>query len=243
MRLVVWINAFIPETVPGYTRVLRKGPYTGKTAVPLPRAARLNPLNTLKDWDAGYMTDQRGFSSEPGASSRMQSYAEISVPPNVAIIRAGHRTSGTMEVDMDTGQQLNYGEAKLGRCKFSALVMKPPAQPRSNFRTLPHVRPFGRWSGAPTYHLAVNAEASDPLVSLAADINYRGKFEICFYPDLGKGYVEFNGFLDEFPAFECYAQLNGRTKSLFTSPPPKGNTVTDLLGWANRKVSGFVTFP
>jgi hypothetical protein len=244
MRLVVWINAFIPGKVPDYTRVIPRGPYSGKTAVPLPRTARLHPANLPKDLDTGYLTDQRGFSNAPVASCRMQSYAEISAPPHpVAIIRSGHRTSGTTAVDMETGEELGAADAVVDRCKFSRLVKKPPQRPRSNFRTLPHVAPFGKTSSVPTYHLFVDGQASDPLVHAAADINYKGEFEIAFYPELGKGYVEFKGLLDEFPAFECYAQLGGRTKTLFTSPPPKGNTVVDLLGEANRKVSGMVTFP
>ena len=55
--------------------------------------------------------------------------------------------------------------------------------------------------------------------------------------------VSFIGLLDSFPAFEAYASLNGQTKALFTSLPPPGNTVTDLLGDANRPIQGSVLFP
>src|SRR5262245_30066108 len=243
-RLVVWINAFIPGDVPGYTQAITRGIHSGKTALPLPGAARIIPTNWSKDLDTGYLTDQRGFSDAPDASCRMQSYAEISVPPHqVAIIRCGHRTSGTTALDMETGKELGAADAVMDRCTFSKLVMKPPQRSRSNFRTLPHVVAFGKRPGVQTYHLFVDGQGSDPLVNTAADINYKGEFEIAFYPEVGRGYVEFKGLLDEFPAFECDAQFGGRTKTLFTSAPPKGNTVVDLVGEANRRVSAMVTFP
>ena len=53
-----WLNAFIPKNVTGYTKVLTKGPHAGKTAIPLPGIARTWPGNTLKAWNAGYLTDQ-----------------------------------------------------------------------------------------------------------------------------------------------------------------------------------------
>jgi hypothetical protein len=41
--LTVWLNAFIPKDVAGYTRALAAGPHTGKTAIPLPGIARTWP--------------------------------------------------------------------------------------------------------------------------------------------------------------------------------------------------------
>jgi hypothetical protein len=66
----IWINAFSPRSVPGYTQTLSAGKHAGKTAAPLPGVARLWPGNTLKDWNAGYLTDQRPFDSSPGARGR-----------------------------------------------------------------------------------------------------------------------------------------------------------------------------
>ena len=78
----VWINAFIPKTVSGYTETIGKGVHVNKTAVPLPWQARLWPANTIKPRHQGYMTDQRGFDSDKGASVRMQSSATIQALPH-----------------------------------------------------------------------------------------------------------------------------------------------------------------
>jgi hypothetical protein len=41
----IWVNAFIPREISGYTVELPPRDGTGKTAFPLPLIARLNPLN------------------------------------------------------------------------------------------------------------------------------------------------------------------------------------------------------
>jgi hypothetical protein len=214
----VWINAFIPGTVPGYTRTVAAGTHAGKTAVPLPGLARLNPLNTFKAWNAGYLTDQRTFSSAPAASCRMQSSAVISLAP-AALARQAHISSGTTEVDIVTGAVSGFAVANMTRCRFL------------------------RFTATPTViTVDVKGEASDPLVSAAADIDYEGTFTVTI---LGprRLTVGFTGLIDAFPAFECYASVGGVTKTLFTAPPPPGNTVTNLPGAANRRIAGLVRFP
>lgn len=244
MSLKIWINAFIPQTVVGYTKVLAKGPLKGKTAVPLPGLARLNPLNLFKNWDAGYLTDQRTFDSSPSASVRMQSMVEITLSPDVKVKSTSHTSSGTTEVDMDTGTQLDFGVANMSRCQFSALKVRPHT---TILRTSPGRFPAVRYptSGPPTYELELVGQASDPLVSTAADIDYVGviSFGVGGPPDYKGTWVEFAGKIDAFPAFECYASLNGQIKTLFTAPPPAGNTVTNLPFGANRSISKMVSFP
>ncbi|WP_400766167.1 hypothetical protein [Methylosinus sporium] len=99
---------------------------------------------------------------------------------------------------------------------------------------------------APTneWEISVAGQAGDPLVSAAADIDYEGAFRISvasFSPP--RVTVSLDATIDAFPAFEAYARLDGLTKTLFTAPPPAGNTVLDLLGGASRKFSGFATLP
>jgi hypothetical protein len=55
MAVNIWINALIPMTVPGYTKLISKGANVGKTAVPLPFLARIDPFNAFKASDAGYL--------------------------------------------------------------------------------------------------------------------------------------------------------------------------------------------
>src|SRR5262249_40312462 len=116
-----WLNAFIPKTVAGYTKVLTAGPHAGKTAIPLPGIARTWPGNTFKDWNAGYLTDQRDFDPSPTNSVRMQSLAKVELAgaegPTLINPQA-HRSSGTTEVNLVSGVQTGFKVADMTRCKF-----------------------------------------------------------------------------------------------------------------------------
>jgi hypothetical protein len=95
----------------------------------------------------------------------------------------------------------------------------------------------------PTYETVLVAQAGDPLVYAAADIDYTGKISVTVdSSNPRRCNVGFAGKIDAFPAFEAYARLNGVTKTLFTSSPPPGNTVVNLLGGANRPVTGVASF-
>lgn len=252
MRLKIWINSFIPRDVPGYTKEISRGLHKGETAVPLPALARLNPLNLFKDRDTGYLTDQRGFSTSVSASRRMQSLIEIMLTSTPLVVNTSHTTSGTTAVDMDTGAQLGHGSADMSRCSFSPLIMHQQATGIRRGTHLYHV-PFGGYFTVnhpisappplPVYQTRLVAAAGDPLVSGAADIDYGGVFELFLDPARPlKCTITFEGKIDAFPAYECYASFNGVVKTLFLSPPPPGNTVTDLLGGANRSVRGTASF-
>jgi len=228
MRLKLWINAFIPETITGYTQVIPRGIHKGKTAVPLPGLARMNPGNTFKVRGAGYMTDQRSFDNSLTASHRMQSLAEIELSPP-ALGPHGHSTSGTTEVNMASGAVHGSANADMSRCAFSGFSVSSPAKP-------------GQSSPHTAITLQLTAAGADPLVWTAADIDYKGTFTIKLMP-AGRIVVDFDGLIDAFPAFECYAMLGDVTKTLFNAPPPPGNTVLDLPGNARRPISGIVSFP
>jgi subtilisin family serine protease/LAS superfamily LD-carboxypeptidase LdcB len=225
--LFVWINAFIPRDVPGYTLHVPSGPHAGKTAIPCPAVALPVNWNCLS---VGYLTDQRSFDSSPAASHRMRSVAHVRLTPPSFIRHAGaeHTTSGTTEIDKTSGAVTCVKNADMSRCAFK------------NFRVQPD--PVAPLSGNFYIFLEVVAAASDPCVNLAADIDYTGTIVVFCAPRTGIVEVRFAGKIDSFPAFEMYAQLGGVTKTLFTAPPPVGNTVVDLLGSASTPVSGRVTF-
>ena len=225
--LTVWINAFIPRSVPGYTFTVPAGPHAGKTAIPCPIiAVPVNPHCLSR----GYLTDQRTFDASPTAGQRMRSTAEISLLPPGLLVHPGaeHTTSGTTEIDKATGAVTCVKNADMTRCSFRNLrVEADPAAPLSgNF--------FIR--------LDVVGSASDPCVNLAADIDYIGVISIFCSPRGSLVEVSFDGAIDSFPAFEMYARLGGVTKTLFRVPPPPGNTVVNLLAGASTPVSGRVTF-
>ena len=250
MQLKFWINAFIPRTVGTYTIPITRGTHAGKTAIPLPGAARMNPLNTFKNWDAGFLTDQRGFDANPSASVRMRSVAEVNVSVAGAVLMfARHETSGTTEVDTDTGAQIAFAPADMSRCRWGMLRPVAPGPLTAGTVRVPFVAfvPLvvgHRTSRVLTFEIDLIAAAGDPLVSTAADIDYEGKFTFSFNPaNMAQIDLTFEGKLDSFPAFEAYGQYNGRTKTLFTAVPPPGNTVMNLAGFASRPIGGSVRFP
>lgn len=243
MKLKIWINAFIPKTVDNYTKVIAKGAVKGKTAVPLPWQARLAPGNTFKNCDTGYLTDQRGFSSRLNSSVRMRSIAEFTIHPSrIELNSSFHYTSGTTAVDMETGEKIDSGSASMSRCKWSRLRIYnrysylSPGGGRFRVR-IPASNPK-----IPSYWITVNGQESDPLVDFSADINYRAKFNLNLYPSRtgirNTLSVDVLGYIDAFPAFECYASLNGAITRLFAVPPPPGNTVMNLLGEADKPITG-----
>jgi hypothetical protein len=250
----IWINAFIPRSVPGYTQTLTTGKHAGKTAVPLPGVARLWPGNTLKDWNAGYLTDQRSFDSSPSAGRRMQSLAEVDLSLEV-LTRQAHTSSGTTEVNLSSGDQTGFAVADMSRCSFTQLTGRgmTPTSPGGGGggaifgaarggSTMPTRSYFVAAPGSRvSMSLELAAAAADPLVGMAADIDYTGTITITGVVG-GAVTVAYNGLLDSFPAYDCYASYNGATKVLFTSSPPPGNTVSDLLGPPNRPISASVTF-
>ena len=251
-----WMNAFIPRTVAGYTRTLTAGPHTGKTAIPLPGIARTWPGNTFKDWDAGYLTDQRGFDPSLGASCRMQSIVEVEMAGprgDPVMLREEHRSSGTTEVNLVTGVQTGFKKADMSRCSYKVRARTGP--PGGGAGPLGAHTSVGR--GGPAFPVAPRmvpgtfgltdieliAQAGDPLVGMAADIDYVGVITFSGGSAPGSVVVSFDGKIDDFPAYDCYARFNGVTKMLFSDSPPAGNTVANLLGAAKRPKSGFGRFP
>lgn len=253
--LSFWINAFIPKTVPNYTITVPGGPHAGKTAIPLPGAARLNPLNLFKNLDAGYLTDQRGFSTDPYASVRMQSIATVDVEAQTMQLqkyrekgeRDYHNTSGTTEVDTSTGEVLGWKLADMKRCSFTSLQLADPAFSHFMYGVYfpTHSEVNNLHATTTTVHTSLVGMAGDPLVSGAADIDYTGHLWVSLVKAFNKlllVQVNFQGKIDAFPAFEAYASFRGVTKTLFQASPPKGNTVVDLLGGAERHIQGIAIF-
>ncbi|MGZ3183109.1 MAG: S8 family serine peptidase [Telluria sp.] len=221
-NLSIWINAFIPRDVTGYTFTVPAGPHAGKTAIPCPAVA--TPVNPTCPW-RGYLTDQRGFDNDPSASVRMRSRIDIALTPP-AQAGAAHVTSGTTEIDKSDGRVTCRQPADMTRCSFT------------NFRVTPQMFPPGSFEITVDYRGA----ASDPCVNLAADIDYNGQIRVLCVPASNLVLVTVAGFVDSFPAFEMYAKLGSSTQTLFRLAPPAGNTVADLLGGASTPVAGRAQF-
>ena len=215
--LEIWVNAFIPLNVPGYTRTVAAGIHKGKTGIPLPSAARL--ANWRRSADDGFLGDQRTFSAVVTASSRMHSIALVDVGTTLSLAGQIHNTSGTTDLDLVTGKVSGMAPADMTRCAFKVVP---------------------KTASLPSLTLELVGKANDPLVNFSADIDYTATIIIVRSPNHLT--VSYNGLIDDFPAFEAYARYNNVTKTLFTSPPPPGNTVMNLLGAASRPVTGVVAF-
>lgn len=234
--LELWINAFIPRDVPNYTQTVAAGAHGGKTAVPLPWIARLHPGNLFHAWNEGFLTDQRAFSDQQSASVRMQSAATVTVSPAGLDARISKpTTSGTIGVDIKTGDELGRAGANLKNCSMEIFT-----GPSTRLHLLTGKRID---DGAQAVILGVKGAGSDPLVHASADIDYTGDFQVIHHPQQNSLAVVFKGLIDDFPAFEAYARFNGVVQTLFTAPPSKGNTVVSLLGKASRPISGDVLWP
>jgi hypothetical protein len=294
--VLLWVNTFIPRNIPNFTQVIQTGVHRGKTAIPLPFYAR--PVHWGKPDGDGFLTDQRGFSVDPQASARVTTMAALRLDsPQLA--DSSITTSGTREVDIDTGKQLDFAVADLSDCEVDGVYdaisgddMYQHGKSRNErldqlFRLIDRIaqtdKPDDRaaafmldmysmseihpWSPGPmaalpkeewTYAMKVKmvCAASDPLIALAPDIDYKLTFIIG--RDLrgprGRLLVGVWGFLDDFPAFEAYVRYQGTTKALFQVDVPSGTTNIagidvptgnrpfDLIGDAARPIIAAVTF-
>ena len=236
-----WISAFIPREVVGYTQTIQGGPYSGLTAVPLPKLARLHPMNTSKQVGTGYLGDQRGFSEKMSAAVRMRSTLEVNLwPPRIASV--SHTTSGTTEVNIDSGMVTAKANADLSGCFVSGLEWYLT---NSNGRvTKSHGVSENDLLGN-TYMILcqVYGEGSDPLVAGSANIDYDGLLRIFVEPEKSQVRVVWDGAVDGFPAYEAYAQFKNVRKTIFTWMPPVGNTVLNLVELSGPADFGRGSFP
>jgi hypothetical protein len=213
----VWIKAFIPGKIDGYTLTVPKGPYAGQTVIPgLPPKVPPHPFITT-----GFRTDQRGFDNSFSASARMTSSIEINTQTMQAIPsdEGYHRIGETVEVDMQTGLMTCSDKASSEDMRFDTIAVN------SNSRT---------------FITNITGAAKNPCVWPSPDIDYVGKITIEINSNVSgdTATVSFKGYIDEFPAFEMYASVNGKPgQAIFQSNPAPGwKKVWGLVGPANRSV-------
>src|SRR5687767_11048192 len=89
-----WINAFIPKNVPGYTKP-RPG-HPGETMIPGPG---INPFSDC------YHTDQRDFSNQIHAGSRIHSEAKVVFTGAMPVLTTWHNCDETIECDCEDGEE------------------------------------------------------------------------------------------------------------------------------------------
>jgi hypothetical protein len=219
-----WLNAFIPKEIPGYTRPVPGNP--GITMIPGPNAplvgavARLQVegrgirpgVMPLEITEYGYHTDQRTFSNDIHASSRMHSEARLDLRSRPPALTQWHHCDETLEYDAMSGNKVNRKVGSTTRMSFWMMPQIDPDSVMIEFKCAAH-NPC--------------AESS----AILGDIDYAGTLR--FYPRRRR--LELDALIDDFPAFEAYATLNdGAGVTLFRQLPPSGNTVMNLPGPPRR---------
>jgi PKD repeat protein len=212
----LWINAFIPSSIPGLT-LTAPAPFAPSTVIRGPE-----PLYQLNG--ALYMTDQRSFSSDPSASARMHSEVWLDVTFGPLLQNEIERTDRTEEI------------GQLSPQPYSVACLKAADTSRMHFQ---NVR-----GSSDLIQIDIAAAANNPCTAPLSilptpDISYTGTITI----DVPARTISFNGFIDSFPAFEMYAAINNHPPlTLFMIPPPPGNDPWNLFGPANVPVNVSVPF-
>jgi hypothetical protein len=109
--VAVWINLFIPFDLSGTTVPVRRGPHAGKSAVDIG--------STL------LLTDQRAFSHDPRAASRMHSYVTIDLSAVEPVVTIGHRVDPATACHRRTGAVLRQSRPS-GRGMTARVASRDP---------------------------------------------------------------------------------------------------------------------
>lgn len=204
-RLKFWINAFIPRDAEGALTVA-SGKYTGRTMLPGPT-----------DISDCFLTDNRSFSDDVTASSRLHSEYEFAFSEgNTRDVKQSSSCGTTHELDCEDGDL---------ECEATAKVT-----PQTVFS------PIQLLGGNPDRpYFTLEAEAGNPCFAGAPAINYQGAVSF----DVAARVVVFHIFVDEYPAYEAYARIDsGAPLPLIQENPPAGNSPRHLYGLANRPFKG-----
>jgi hypothetical protein len=213
VTLRLWVNAFIPRTLKAtniFGRTYENGP-NGTTFI----------LGPELDRQVGYLTDQRGFSNDPKASSRFHAEALIEIGGNGAfkLVKQESWCSPTVAFDRGSNKIL---------CKKSA------STERIEFRQL---RQYGS-----NLTLSFRADVGNPCVNLfGTGLNPSPPFAvdltIQLYPTQ---WVKIEGRVNQFPAFEAYISVNDRpAQPIFQKGPVPEKSPWDLYLGPTERVNAY----
>lgn len=208
--IIFWIKAFIPLDVENVTYPWPN--HLGKTMLDgkkgwIPR----------EDWMPGFgpcfATDQRTFNSAQDASAQMHSEARVGISASGNNWSQAHHCDHTMKIDCDDGVVEDALSAGTDDMVFYL--------EGSSSRVI----------------LDYNGKAKDSLatvlsIPVAPLVDIAGTLTI----DRLNKFVEFSGAVDDFPAFEAYALLNGfGPYTVATLGPETDSDATSLAGFGAKR--------
>ncbi len=200
----IWINVFIPKSIDGLTKNAG-GEFADHTMIK-------GPIPGVSDC---FLTDNRSFSQDASASSRMHSNCLIDIQ-NSKIVKQLHRCDPTVEIDCEDFSVECKSSASAASMKFEALI-------KSNGKLeIPYSGSSknGCFSGSPSIDIT-GTITIDPIGQI----------------------LSFDGNCEPFPAFEMYTSINnGPTLTLFQREPNVGSSPWNLPGDPNQKISGQVSY-
>jgi hypothetical protein len=197
-----WLNTFIPRDIFGATTMLLEGEHRGLTVL---SAAPC------------YLTDQRNFSNDLRASSRMHSFVKVDLTTSQPVLTQQHRCDDLVECDPTNGEVLQKRHGNTSKMNFSLLA------------------------AAPTILIQMDCRYTDARSRPAhgiGEIEYKGTIEI----SPAARTLDIDLMICLFPAFEGYAAINdGPGAILFRHAPPAGILSLGPPRGANRRIrSGLV---
>lgn len=201
-RIHIWLKAFIPNTHPTNVNYIQE--------VPEQNEQWMIPGPSLPGVDIGcFLTDHRGFKSDPEASARMTTEFVIVISADSTRIdkvqsREIHRGGVSTLVNCETGKITDTPET----ATFQVASMGTPIVSGNEIQ------------------VAFQAAAKNPHLP-SPRIDYTGDF--IYNQKSGK--MKFKVSIDSFPAFEAYASYNGGTPVKLFTRFPKGETPTSLFDW------------
>jgi len=194
-----WLNSFIPRDIPGQT----------EPAPNHPEQTMINP----RFIPGCYLTDNRGFSNDVHAYSRLHSEIVIGVS-GPRLLGEWHHGDYTRRIDCQTGEEVCTQQADTSRMHFSGL----------------------RGAASSVIQIDLMGSGHDPCTfgaGLIGDIDYIGTVTI----NVNARTVGFSGRVEPFPAFEAYATANDGAGALVfvIGPDPQAGPFS-LAGPPNRQV-------
>jgi hypothetical protein len=201
--VTVWLSAFIPRNLGEQTTVVSQGPYQGQTML-------VAPVPKLPC----YLTDDREFSVDPSARSRMHSAIRIDTT-QAKIIRQEHRCDPTIELDCATGIVTCEEAADTSSMSFSDLRKSSD----------------GNKLEVDLHGSSKNACLKVANVRISPNLDYQGTLTIELRNDGKTALVWFRGKIEIYPSFEMYASANEKAaKVLFQVSAQGSSSPLNLIG-------------